>query len=87
LALISLTYFSFLPKYVDCCVFTEGNSVANNEFRFGYLRLKSADVYPQTFQLLHLAPDQVLADQCLVMTTHIVIMTITFEFLPQKTFN
>ena len=65
----------------------ESNSVANNEFRFGYLHLKSADVYPQTFQLLHLAPDQVLTDQHLVMTTHVVIMTITFEFLPQKIFN
>lgn len=87
MALISLTYFSFLPKDVDSRLFTESNSVANNEFRFGNLHLESADVYPQTFQLLHLAPDQILADQYLFMTTHVVIMMITFEFLPQKIFN
>lgn len=55
---------------MDLCLFTESNSAASNEFRVGYLHLKSADVYPQTFQLLHLAPDQVLADQRLFSHDH-----------------
>lgn len=57
-----------------------GQSVANNEFRFGYLHPKSADMCPQTFHLLHLAPDQILVDQHLVLTAH-VIVTMTFWVL------
>lgn len=87
MSVFSLTYFNFLPRYLDLRLPKEHNSVASNEFRFGYLHVKSADVYPLTFQLLHLAPDQVLADWHLVMTTHVVILMITFEFLLEKIFN
>lgn len=70
LALICLIYFRFLSKDVVWLLFLDSQSAANNEFRFGYLHLKSADMYLQTFQLLHLALDQVLADQHFVLSTH-----------------
>jgi len=83
---LSQNYFRFLSKYVDRLLLVGGQSVANNEFRFGYLHPKSADMYPQTFHLLHLAPDQILVDQHLVLTTHTTVM-ITFEFLLHKILN